>query len=399
VSGISAAAGAYVWGYPLVVMHRTRALHCSRVPLGQLRHVDDLATPADRSVVAPNNDTLYSSGWFDLRAGDITVEVEPLDRYWNVMVLDAYTNVSYVCRRLHGSDGTTVRLTLDPATPPPDHATDVLPIGTPTIWVLVRTLVAGPDDLDAARARQRRIHIATPPGHPDHHTERIGRPNQVHHAGAAVFDELAAALAVDPPAAWHPQPDPSLWGVLDGAVDEDGLAEGARAGEHAVAGHRLGFDRTRNGWATSSRSTDFGDDVLRRASVAKYGLAGHRSEENRSYVGQVASDGERLDGRRPLALRFAPDEPPCAGFWSLTAYGPDMFLVENELERYALGDRTPDLARDRDGGLTVTIGHDRPADVRNWLPTPEGPYVLVLRVYEGAPEVVAADWFPGELRC
>jgi hypothetical protein len=42
---------AFVWGYPLVVMHRTRALHCSRTPLGQLNHVDRLATPADRPEV------------------------------------------------------------------------------------------------------------------------------------------------------------------------------------------------------------------------------------------------------------------------------------------------------------------------------------------------------------
>ena len=80
---------AYIWGYPLVVMHRTRALHCSRTPLGQLHHVDRLATPTDRTVVAPNNDTLYSSGWYDLATGDLVLEVPPIERYWSVMVLEA----------------------------------------------------------------------------------------------------------------------------------------------------------------------------------------------------------------------------------------------------------------------------------------------------------------------
>src|SRR5262245_38253679 len=99
----------YVWGYPLVVMHRTRALHCSRVPLGVMNHVDELATPQHRTVVAPNNDTLYSSGWFDLASGDLTITVPPLERYWNVMILDAYTHVQYVSRRTHGRDGAVVR--------------------------------------------------------------------------------------------------------------------------------------------------------------------------------------------------------------------------------------------------------------------------------------------------
>ena len=30
------------------------------------------------------------------------------DRYWNVMVLDAYTHVAYVCRRHHGVEGTAL---------------------------------------------------------------------------------------------------------------------------------------------------------------------------------------------------------------------------------------------------------------------------------------------------
>jgi hypothetical protein len=89
--------------------------------------------------------------------------------------------------------------------------------------------------------------------------------------------------------------------------------------------------------------------------------------------------------------------PPCTGFWSLTVYGPDMFLVDNQLDRYAIGDRTPGLRPDGDGGLTITIGGPRPDDVRNWLPAPSGRYALGLRVYEGAPEVVDATWFPPPL--
>ena len=109
-----------------------------------MNHVDDLATPSDRAIVVPNNDTLYSSAWYDLRHGDLTIDVPPMDhpnRYWNVMVLDAYTHVAYVCRRHHGVRGTSVQVTFDPDTPPANDAGNIVTIGTPTAWVIVRVLV------------------------------------------------------------------------------------------------------------------------------------------------------------------------------------------------------------------------------------------------------------------
>ena len=93
----------YLWAHPLVTVHRTLAAQAGGA--GCIIAKADLATAADRLVVAPNNDTLYSSGWFDLRDGDLTVAVGGVgsDRYWSVMLIDAYTHVKYVCRRLHGS--------------------------------------------------------------------------------------------------------------------------------------------------------------------------------------------------------------------------------------------------------------------------------------------------------
>ena len=118
---MSAAAEAYVWGFPLVAVHRTRLLLCSKTATGVINHTDDLATPNDRAIVVPNNDTLYSSAWYDLRHGDLIIDVPAMDhsrRYWNVMILDGYTHVAYICRRHHGVAGSRVRVTLDPSTPP-----------------------------------------------------------------------------------------------------------------------------------------------------------------------------------------------------------------------------------------------------------------------------------------
>lgn len=78
-----------------------------------------------------------------------------------------------------------------------------------------------------------------------------------------------------------------------------------------------------------------------------------------------------------------------AGFWSLTVYGPDQYLINNTLNRYEVGDRTTSLAYE-DGTLVyqpeASNAIIKPfkvlmqrADVvpptnwtGNWLPSPPG---------------------------
>ena len=131
---------------------------------------------------------------------------------------------------------------------------------------------------------------------------------------------------------------------------------------------------------------------------AKYGLGGHYPIENRSYIAVHTSNRTKLDGKVPLKLLFRPDQlPPCDGFWSLTAYGMDLYLVDNAINRWSIGDRTPGLRFDDDGGLTIILSAKEPADPSNWLPVPDGPFMLGMRVYEGAESVLTCEWFPPPL--
>ena len=204
---LSPAAEAYLWGYPLVATHRTRLHLCSRHRSGELNHVEGLATPADKAIVAPNNDTLYTSGWYDLRHGDLVIDVPPMDkpdRYWNVMIADAYSHVTYIARRHHGTRGTRVTVRFDPNTPPLDSDTPVVTVGTPTAWVIIRVLVESKDDLEAARNIQHAIRVTASTLHPKTLTERAGRANQIAQSGPAIFEEIHRYTLLDPPAKWHP---------------------------------------------------------------------------------------------------------------------------------------------------------------------------------------------------
>jgi hypothetical protein len=236
---LSAAAEAYIWGFPLVSIHRTRLLLCSRNDPGAINHLDDLATPHDKAIVAPNNDTLYSSGWFDLRHGDLDVNVPPMDkpgRYWNVMIADAYTHVTYIARRNYGTEGARVRVTFDPSGPPMDDDSPTVTVSTPTAWVIIRVLVESPSDIDMARQLQRGITVTALAPHPHERTERAGRPTDIVKSGAAIFDEIRQYMTIDPPAAWHAQLSERAQAIIDdpSRFPEDDLLAGIADAEKLI---------------------------------------------------------------------------------------------------------------------------------------------------------------------
>ncbi len=169
---------------------------------------------------------------------------------------------------------------------------------------------------------------------------------------------------------------------------EDGRAELAEAAAKAVGS--VGLFGTR---------AELGTDYLRRACGALKGLYGLPSEE--AWYGGWAVDSE---GHRPpdasardYTIHFAPGQLPPAGFfWSATMYRlPERLLVANPLDRYSIGDRTPGLVHDPDGGLTLHVQHARPADpaaAANWLPAPDGPFSVIIRIYGPQAPVLDGRW-------
>lgn len=403
IGALSPAAEAYIWGFPLVSVHRTRLLLCSRNNPGTLNHLDELSTPSDRAIVAPNNDTLYSSGWYDLRHGDLSIDVPPMDkpgRYWNVMIADAYTHVTYIARRHHGTGGAQVQVTFDPSNPPGDDDSNIVTVSTPTAWVIIRVLVESTADIEIARQLQRAIVVTAPPSHPSSRTERAGRATDIARSGVDFYDEVRRYMAIDPPASWHPPLSDAAQAIIDDPLSfsSEELLEGIAEADKLITRGNAEGTVVENGWSTGRAAGGPGDDILKRATGARFGLGGHYAVENRSYVAVHDAEGKKLDGGQQLQVRFAADAmPPCNAFWSLTAYGTDLYLVENDIDRWSISDRTPDLEYAEDGSLTLVLSADRPPDEPNWLPVPDGPFMLGMRVYEGLPDVVNCQWFPPPL--
>jgi hypothetical protein len=80
-------------------------------------------------------------------------------------------------------------------------------------------------------------------------------------------------------------------------------------------------------------------------------------------------------------------------------YDEHALLVPNALDRYLIRPDSDGLAMAPDGSLTIRCHRDPPAGAPsgNWLPAPDGPFTLALRVYSPAPAVLDGSWLPPAL--
>ena len=81
------------------------------------------------------------------------------------------------------------------------------------------------------------------------------------------------------------------------------------------------------------------------------------------------------------------------GFWSITAYGSDEFLIPNEINRYSVNNRD-NLTYNPDGSLDILLQEDQPEEamMNNWLPLGTDNFHLALRMYIPDTEKIANSW-------
>ena len=121
--------------------------------------------------------------------------------------------------------------------------------------------------------------------------------------------------------------------------------------------------------------------------MAKAGIYANDPVEATYPLTRTDATGETLDGsKHSYTLTFAADQfPPVNAFWSVTMYdGKTQLLIENPINRYLINSpMLPNMKKNEEGSLTLYIQKDSPgADKEaNWLPAPNGPIYLVMRLY------------------
>jgi hypothetical protein len=179
---------------------------------------------------------------------------------------------------------------------------------------------------------------------------------------------------------------------LDPAM-RDALARGVSDAKQSLAAAEKS---TTSSFGIFGSRDDLKNDYMTRAVAAAMGIYGNTKEEA-VYVGyRVDAENHPLVGKQPYVLHFdKKDLPPARFFWSMTLYDlPARHLVANPLKRYSIGDRTKGLRYGSDGSLDLYVQHESPGHAResNWLPAPEGPYDLIMRIYGPSPSVFDGTW-------
>jgi hypothetical protein len=407
----------FIYGLPIVmnyaVMYEYSVDKNSgqyKAPFNQINNEARVFTYKDTAVITPNSDTPYSILWLDLRAEPIVLSVPAVDkaRYYSVMLCDGNTfNYGYIGSRATGSDAGDY-LVVGPnwqgATPP--GIKKVFQSSTQFSAVAYRTQLFNAEDMPnvvkvqagyksqplSTYLKQPAPPVAPAVDFPKANAELVKKN---------FFEYLDFALQFAPagPEERAIREKLARIGVGSGKTFEFKdlplthkleIGLGMKDGEEKVEKYLSSGQKDVNGWKIGSLFGDrlfYSGDWLKRAAAAKGGIYGNDAVEAVYPMAKTLADGEVLDGsKHEYTLTFpAGQTPPVNAFWSVTMYdGKTQLLIENPINRYLINSpMLPGMKTNADGSLTLYVQNKSPgADKEaNWLPAPNGPVYLVMRLY------------------
>lgn len=440
----------YYWGYPAVdAFGRTSVWEEMKKsgpgamlglfpgsPKNKMGYLDDYMPPAQRKVVTPNNDTIYGAGFADTREEPAVIQTPadvPQGHYWTIQICDAFTTV---IRQLGSASGTPGGKFLlvgpDWEGELPKGFLEVIKSPTHVVGVFGRSYTArtlqsktqartvlnqigmvplsedksGPLKFDCEASARNKVY---PPGltaemlaaDPDMLRIRPVNPS-------TFWDDLKKALDANPivgpnDAAMAEQARTLIalresgdnWRAL---LDRVALAADAELHDGAKY-HQVGIDAG-NGWQRQENGGAWETDWFGRAQAAIIYIYVNDLHEAIYFIRGTDSKGELLQGRYDYTLKFPKNAlPPIdrtrGGFWSLTMYDKDYYMLPNSPNgRTNIGTVNLDaneLKFAKDGSLTLTLSSKEPTDTdarANWLPAPNDQFALIVRAYVPTDQVL-----------
>jgi hypothetical protein len=409
---------AYRYTFPLVLMDLTMksatntetADSAGHAPVNQLIHSQHLADADSKMVVTPNVDTVYTQAWLDLSAGPMIFVLPETNRFCMTQVLDAWTNTPAALK-----SGSYLLARTGYAGPVPE-GTALVVIPTSMAWLITRTLINDEADMENVRIIQNGMRLL--PLNCHENKEAYVPPK-------GEYQEENNAVPINAIFSMTPQQYFSAANTLmasnpSPAADADALARFAAL----KIGPGLSFDAgalqgdiqanwkqmieemkeivTAKGDEYQVKLGDwsyFGDPIARfgtaydyRAMIALGGLGANPIDIAIYAKTAVDVNQKTLNGQNHYVLHFD-TLPPVqeGGFWSVTAYGSDDFLIANELNRYCINDRSA-FVLNEDGSLDIRLSATAPEKQSNWLPVGTDDFHLFLRIYLPDTEAVNESW-------
>jgi len=158
-----------------------------------------------------------------------------------------------------------------------------------------------------------------------------------------------------------------------------------------------------NGWAFTTKTGLYGTGYRQRALVTAIGLGANRPQDAVYPTSEGPDVLKKYSGDKKYVMHFDKGAmPPVKGFWSLTMYDAGYFFVPNALNRYTLSQRNR-FKPNKDGSVDLYIQRESPGKDKeaNWLPAPEGRFILMMRLYwptDTPPSLLDGTWKVPEVK-
>jgi len=421
---------AYIYGFPMVDSYRIIYAYFLdkndpeyKAPWNQIKNIPRVFTPEDKAVQTPNSDTPYSMLGMDLRAEPIVLTVPAIEktRYYSVQLIDQYTfNFDYIGSRATGNDGGSF-LVAGPnwKGETPAGIKKVFHSETEFVLAAYRTQLFDPADIDNVKKIQDGYIVQTL-------SEYLGQPapapapkidfkkplsKEEEKTSLEFYNILNFWLQFCPT-------DPSEIDLMarfakinvggGKEIDITNLSpEIKKAIEQGMedAWKELGeFEKTDIATGKVTSGDLFGtreflkNDYLYRFSAAVLGIFGNSKHEAMYPIYREDASGNKMNAKdNNYTIYLPPGQfPPVHAFWSFTMYNlPASLLVTNPINRYLINSTMlPTLKKDAKGGITIYIQYKSPGKDKesNWLPAPDGPFWVALRLYWPKEAALDGSW-------
>ncbi|MFD4868148.1 DUF1214 domain-containing protein [Streptomyces sp. NPDC058412] len=374
-------------------------------------------SPVFGLVVAPNDDTLYVRAFVDMTNGQpLILTVPSTTATYSLLTTDLFGNV-------FTTGVSTERPGTYALTPPGWSGT--LPPGVTQIpvplaassWIFRADKYSsdGTDMREEAERFRLNLHLATPADYQRDPSSGQARvlpvivygaklkelaDREIGRAPLAYLRQLQRAMHDRTTAPLSPA-DQALADRFDrlfgNGVDPDeadAFARGAQEAHARIVRNYLTHQGPTNWVHFTNVGIWTASEYLDRSSISEFLQYGNSRVTAAYYHAFTDGSGARLDAsEHGYRITFPAGQLPQARrFWSVTSYLPkSVTLVPNDAEKYVVASYTPGLVTAPDGSVTVYMTPKRPEGVPagNWLPVPDGPFNVMLRVY--GPEGSVAD--------
>jgi hypothetical protein len=416
---------AAVYGSPLVIMYALRqhdamGTNPKAIP-NTIWRMENTSTPElamKSGYVMPNLSVIYGFGFLDLRNEPVILTTpDSKGLYYLVETLDMWTNAfSYPAGLKNGYKGSKVAF-VGPGWKGQLPA-GIRRIDCPTPWILIQPRVHLPNQSGLAAAQKVLAEIKT-----QTLSAYLGKANPTPNYNYLAPDFVDPKLPVsvldfkDTLQFWdifstalneNPPPKDEITAMLPmfaplgielgkqwdrskvNPIILEAMKEAAVEVPQMMAQVPLG--RLTNGWYIPPPSIgNYGKDYGVRAFVARNGLTANTPEEAVYFLGRLDNNFAAFTGANNYTFTFK-EEPPYhkPAFWALRLFDANnLYPVPNPIDRYVIGSDY-NMKKNLDGSTTIYLQNLSPGKDKesNWLPTPTGPFLLILAPYAPGSAIV-----------